>query len=113
MKENIMKYNIEPITGLSEKEKVQFLNGVTRDDFDKLDFMKEATAQLVLFQGACNAAYTRFQINKDKPKAELTFHKEIKKYRKVFNHNIQDITKKYKFEKIEKVLGRIKEYQIN
>ena len=103
MKDNILKYNVEPIKGLTKETKIK----------GSLNFDKEAKMELIKFEEACQMAYIRFYINRDNPKAELEFHTEIKKYRKIFNHNIQEITKKSKFSVIKFLTGRIKEYQIN
>lgn len=102
-KDNSMKYNIEPIKGFNANTEIK---GAFR-------FHDEAVLELSKFEAACLQAYTRFYLNHDNPKAELEFHQEIKKYRKVFNHNIQEITKHKKFEVIKELNGRIKEYQIN
>ena len=102
-KDNIMKYNIEPISGFNSNTKIE----------GGFNFDAEAKLELSKFEEACLKAYIRFYLDHDNPKAELEFHKEIKKYRKVFNHNIQEITKKKKFEVIKQLNGRIREYQVN
>ena len=102
-KDNMMKYIIDPIEGYDSNIEIK---GAFRFD-------EEAKLELAKFEKACLHAYIRFYIHHNNPKAELEFHKEIKKYRKTFNHNIQEITKKKKFEVIKELNGIIKEYQIN
>jgi hypothetical protein len=100
---NMMKYNIDHI---EDTEIFDIHN-------EEFNFHSEIEYEVTKFENACYEAYKRFRSHKDNAKAELEFHTEIKKYRKVFNHNVQDITRREKFKAIKRLTGRIKEYQIN
>ena len=103
MKLNRMKYNVEPIEGLKGDTKIT----------GSINFYKDICDEALKLADACDVAYARFELHKNNKNAELEFHKEVKKYRKVFNHNVQDIMKHEKFRAILELTGRIKEYMTN
>lgn len=114
MKDNKMKYNVEPY----DLNKDQLLDQDTMKHRIEImsttfNFVKEVEEELQAFQDACNTAYNRYYYNRKNQKAELEFHKEIKKYRKVFNHNVQDITKHHKFDVLEKLEVKPKIFMTN
>ena len=74
----IMKYNIEPIEGLDPYDEVNYIH---------MCFKERALEELDKFEAACNKAYQRFYLNHTNKKAELEYHQEVKKYRKVFLRN--------------------------
>ena len=103
-KENIMKYNIDPIKNQKPGDDTEFLG---------MNFHDRALEELRLFEEACDKAYQRFYINNKNKNAELDYHQEVKKYRKVFNHNIQEITKQEKFRLITELNGKVLIHQTN
>lgn len=100
----IMKYNIEAIDDQDPYDESNYLH---------MCFGDRAREELEKFEYACNKAYQRFYLHHTNKKAELEYHQEVKKYRKVFNHNIQEITKQDKFRIIRELNGKITEYQTN
>ena len=78
-----------------------------------MNFHELALEELRIFEENCQKAFEAYQQTDGSKPREIEFHKEVKKYRKQFNHNIQEITREEKFRLIRLMYGRPKEFQIN
>ena len=65
-----------------------------------MEFYEEAEEQLKKFCAICTEATRKFQ---EAEIGELDFHKEVKKYRKEFNHMIEEYTRLEKIRVIKEV----------